>query len=72
MLYAIYGLGNVFAYANNGGHNYVYPNGTNEWRMGIDKQGSQHYLKLKVSDSAAGMILDKLFLQGAENALKYL
>ncbi|PHH91257.1 hypothetical protein CDD83_1174 [Cordyceps sp. RAO-2017] len=64
MLYAIEGLGDVFSIGNRG-HNYVYPNGTNRWLPTDKKSGSHNYLKLNVSSSAAGAILDQLFMQGA-------
>ena len=54
-LYAIHGPGDLFAFGNDGGHNYVYPNGSNVW-LPESKEYPQHYLKLKVSDEKAGEV----------------
>ncbi|KAL4964635.1 inosine-uridine preferring nucleoside hydrolase-domain-containing protein [Aspergillus stella-maris] len=70
VLYAINGLGDIFAFGNEGGHNYVYPNGTNVWQPEDKLEGSHSYLKLKVGTSVAGALLDKLFLHGALNVAK--
>jgi hypothetical protein len=68
MLYAIQGLGDIFAFGNSGGHNHVYPNGTNAWLPGEKQESSHDYLELKISPSAAGEVLDQLFLQGARRS----
>ncbi|KAK2598162.1 hypothetical protein QQS21_005713 [Conoideocrella luteorostrata] len=65
MLYAIYGLGDIFAYGNKCGYNLVYPNGTNVWQLGKKADGIHHYLKLKISPPLAGALLDQLYLKGA-------
>jgi hypothetical protein len=65
MLYATQGLGDIFTFGNSGGHNHVHPNGTNVWQPGEKQESNHHYLRLKISPSAAGEALDQLFLQGA-------
>ncbi|KAL4891363.1 inosine-uridine preferring nucleoside hydrolase-domain-containing protein [Aspergillus ambiguus] len=70
VLYAIQGLGDVFTFGNNGGHNHVYPNGTNVWLAEDGQQGPQHYLELKTTPAETGDLLDRLFLQGAVVAAK--
>ncbi|KAI5916992.1 inosine-uridine preferring nucleoside hydrolase-domain-containing protein [Camillea tinctor] len=67
MLYAIEGLGRVFRFGNFGGHNYVYPDGQNEWRSESNGR-EQHYLELVVSNQTAGSVLDHMFIQGAKRA----
>ena len=66
-LYAIHGFGDLFEFGNDGGHNYVYANGSNVW-LPESKEYPQHYLKLKVSDEKAGEVLDQLFIDGARQA----
>ncbi|PLB36802.1 inosine-uridine preferring nucleoside hydrolase-domain-containing protein [Aspergillus candidus] len=71
VLYAIEGLGDIFKYGNSGGHNHVFPNGSNAWQAEGDGHAGQHrYLKLNVSPAAAGALLDRLFLRGAVAAAK--
>ncbi|PHH61191.1 hypothetical protein CDD82_3567 [Ophiocordyceps australis] len=70
VLYAIQGLGNVFEYGEDG-YNYVYPNGTNEWQNTTREDAHHRFLKLQMSPSEAGAILDELFLQGAMAASRH-
>ncbi|KAI9934545.1 hypothetical protein ASPWEDRAFT_175272 [Aspergillus wentii DTO 134E9] len=63
-LYAVQGLGELFKYGNSGGHNHIYPNGSNVW-LPESKGNSQHWLELAVPPTAAGKVLDELFLDGA-------
>ncbi|KAE8155331.1 inosine-uridine preferring nucleoside hydrolase-domain-containing protein [Aspergillus avenaceus] len=67
VLYAIEGLGRTFVYGNEGGRNYVYPDGRNEW-LQRDSPHAQHYLELAVSEKDAGALLDEYFVQGAAMA----
>ena len=61
----IEGLGKLFKIGSSGGHNYVYPNGSNAWLP--DTDGRKHrYLNSTVSPSEMGLILDNLYMQGAE------
>ncbi|KAK5995007.1 hypothetical protein PT974_03397 [Cladobotryum mycophilum] len=70
MLYAIEGLGDIFQFGNKGGHNYVFPDGRNEWQPRDD--GRKHnYLELKVPEATAGALLDRMFLQGAKQAARF-
>lgn len=46
-----------------GGHNFVYPNGSNVW-LPESKENPQHWLKPLVSNTTAGAVLDQLFLDG--------
>lgn len=64
MLYAIQGAGDLFTFGNDGGHNYVYPNGSNAWVHG-DPEHPQHYLKLKVSEDQAAGVVENMFVDGA-------
>jgi hypothetical protein len=64
VLYAIEGLGDLFAFGNSGGHNFVYSNGSNVW-LPESKENPQHWLKLLVSNATAGAALNQLFLDGA-------
>lgn len=68
VLYAIEGLGEAFEIGSKGGHNYVYPNGTNEWQPGNKQNASHQYLKLRVAPSMAGAILDRHLVTGAAKA----
>ncbi|KAE8381221.1 inosine-uridine preferring nucleoside hydrolase-domain-containing protein [Aspergillus bertholletiae] len=67
MLYAIQGVSDMFVYANEGGHNCVYPDGRNEWLPG-NSLYPQKYLKLQMSDTEAGELLDGLYLETAIRA----
>ncbi|KAB8263255.1 inosine-uridine preferring nucleoside hydrolase-domain-containing protein, partial [Aspergillus pseudonomiae] len=69
VLYAIDGLGSMFEYANNGGQNYIYPNGRNEW-LPDNPLYPQKYLKLRMSETQAGEILDVLYLDTARRAAR--
>ncbi|KAF2108293.1 inosine/uridine-preferring nucleoside hydrolase [Lophiotrema nucula] len=62
--YACQGLGNWFEYGNEGGYNYVFPNGSNTW-VQDGNVTNQHYLRLKVGNETVARELDELFLQGA-------
>ena len=64
MVYAGEGLGKWFEYGNANGYNYVYPNGTNIW-VEDERRTSQHYLKLKISNTTVAKELDRLLLRGA-------
>ncbi|KAH9904082.1 inosine/uridine-preferring nucleoside hydrolase [Xylariomycetidae sp. FL2044] len=68
VLYAIEGLGDIFAYGNDDGYNYVYPNGSNVW-MPDTTTTDQHWLKLAVTNSTAALELDRLFLEGAQSVV---
>lgn len=70
VLYAIEGPGNYFQFGNNGGHNYIYPNGTNVWQSQSSPGSDHHYLQLKVSPSTIGAYLDRILLRGAIAARK--
>ncbi|KAF2493619.1 hypothetical protein BU16DRAFT_551412 [Lophium mytilinum] len=63
VLYACQGLGTLFEYEGAGGRNYVYPNVSNEWVYGVEKQ--QRWLKLKASNVTAANELERLYLKGA-------
>ncbi|PHH59989.1 hypothetical protein CDD81_2223 [Ophiocordyceps australis] len=67
MLYAIEGLGQIFEYGE-GGYNYIYSNGTNEWQNATRNNAQHRFLKLTVSPREAGAVLDEYFLQGAMTA----
>ncbi|KAH8899056.1 inosine/uridine-preferring nucleoside hydrolase [Thozetella sp. PMI_491] len=64
LLYAINGLGELFEYGNQLGHNSVAADGSNAWVYDESIRG-QHWLKLKVSNEAASEELDRLYLRGA-------
>ncbi|KAB8208123.1 glycosyl hydrolases family 28-domain-containing protein [Aspergillus parasiticus] len=67
VLYAINGISNMFVYANKPGHNYVYPDGRNEWLPDNslyppDNLYPQKYLKLQMSEQSAGESIAKVQL----------
>jgi hypothetical protein len=65
LLYAAYGLGNLFTVGNeNGGYNHINPDGSNRWVDGPSKQ-KQRYLRLKVSHAEAASVLDQKYMEGA-------
>lgn len=64
VLYAAQGKGRMFEFGAHGGHNHVYPNGSNIWRN-LSSTYPQHYLRLSVSNATAGEVLDDLYLRGA-------
>jgi hypothetical protein len=63
VLYACQGLGEIFEYEGMRGYNYVFPNGSNEWVYGVEKE--QRYLKLQVSNVSAANELERLYLKRA-------
>ncbi|KAK0385670.1 hypothetical protein NLU13_6847 [Sarocladium strictum] len=69
VLYGVEGLGCMFEYEGEGGRNYVFPNGSNEWRYGEagddGMRGEQRWLKLKVKNETGGAKLDELYLRGS-------
>lgn len=73
VMYAVEGLGCLFEEEGKGGRNYVFQNGSNEWRWDKDekdeaegkKRGEQRWLKLKVKNETAETVLDDMFLRGA-------
>ncbi|KAK2057364.1 inosine/uridine-preferring nucleoside hydrolase [Colletotrichum caudatum] len=67
VLYAMQGLGEVFEYGNENGHNFVYANGSNEWVFDGNVT-NQFWLNLKVDNVTAAAALDKLYLEGALSA----
>ncbi|KAE8415040.1 glycosyl hydrolases family 28-domain-containing protein [Aspergillus pseudocaelatus] len=69
VLYAIEGRGKMFAYADERGHNYVYPDGRNEWLPG-NPLSPQRYLKLRMSETQAGDFLDDFYLDTAKRAAR--
>ena len=69
VLYAIDGLSNMFVYANKGGHNYIYPDGRNEW-LPDSPLYPQKYLKLRMSEEEAGELLDNIYLDTATRAAR--
>ncbi|KAE8333914.1 inosine-uridine preferring nucleoside hydrolase-domain-containing protein [Aspergillus sergii] len=75
VLYAINGISNMFVYANKAGHNYVYPDGRNEWLPDNslyppDNSYPQKYLKLQMSEQSAGEVLDNIYLDTATIAAR--
>ncbi|KIW07254.1 uncharacterized protein PV09_02109 [Verruconis gallopava] len=64
IMYAAYGLGDLFEFGNQHGYNHVEPNGTNNW-IDDPSKVEQHYLHLKTSESKAAAKLDKLYLHAA-------
>jgi hypothetical protein len=64
VLYAIHGLGELFEYGNQAGHNHVLSNGSNIW-VWDETIRDHHWLKLKVDNTTAGAELDRLMLEGA-------
>ncbi|KAL4888903.1 inosine-uridine preferring nucleoside hydrolase-domain-containing protein [Aspergillus ambiguus] len=64
ILYAAKGKIDIFEFGNQGGYNYVYPNGTNSWQSHVG-QYPQHYLRLAMSNITVGERVDKLYLRGA-------
>ncbi|KAK1985467.1 inosine/uridine-preferring nucleoside hydrolase [Colletotrichum cereale] len=68
VLYAMQGLGEVFEYGNEKGHNFVYANGSNEW-VYDGNVTNQFWLNLKVDNVTAAAALDKLYLEGALSAV---
>lgn len=64
VLYAMDGPGQLFEFANDGGYNFVYANGSNVW---VEDEGvkDQHWLKLKVDNATAASVLDKMMLEAA-------
>ncbi|GKT61794.1 inosine/uridine-preferring nucleoside hydrolase [Colletotrichum tofieldiae] len=68
VLYAIQGLGGIFEYGNKNGHNFVYANGSNEWRFDRNVT-NQFWLNLKVDNITAAAALDELYLEGALSAV---
>ncbi|KAI1334944.1 inosine/uridine-preferring nucleoside hydrolase [Xylariaceae sp. FL0016] len=67
VLYAVGGLGDVFAFGNEVGYNHVFLNGSNEW---VFDEGvtDQRWLRLRVSNETASARLDELYLRGARMA----
>ncbi|KAI1128550.1 inosine/uridine-preferring nucleoside hydrolase [Nemania abortiva] len=66
VLYAIYGLGDLFQFGNEYGFNNVEPNGSNRW-IWDDKVRHQFFLRLKCDEETAAAEVDRLFLQGARS-----
>jgi inosine-uridine nucleoside N-ribohydrolase len=64
VLYAIDGLGELFEFGNDGGYNFVYPNGSNVW-VEDEKVRNQHWLKLKVDNVTAAGYLDDMFVEAS-------
>lgn len=64
MLYAIDGLGQLFEFGNDGGHNFVYANGSNAW-VADESTTDQHWLKLKVDNATAASSLDDKMVEAA-------
>jgi hypothetical protein len=69
VLYAIDGLGDLFQYGNQFGHNHVYPNGSNTWIFD-ENQTDQRWLELKVEIDIASTRVDQLLLDGAVSGAK--
>jgi hypothetical protein len=69
ILYAADGLGKLFKFGNEFGHNHVEANGSNRW-IYDEKRTSQHFLRLKESNKTAATKLDRLFLNAARKYAK--
>jgi inosine-uridine nucleoside N-ribohydrolase len=67
ILYAVNGLGDLFAVEDDHGYNHIESNGTNRWIYDGHSR-NQSYLRLKVDNEVAAADLDKLFL---ETAMKF-
>ncbi|KAF2805840.1 inosine/uridine-preferring nucleoside hydrolase [Mytilinidion resinicola] len=65
VLYAINGLDKLFEAQGKGGHNHVFPNGSNAWVYDNTKK-NQQWLKFKVSNVTAANELETLCLQGVK------
>lgn len=61
VFYAIYGTGNLFTLAGDGGSNHVNPDGSNEYLSSPDKD--QNYLVKTASDSTIAQALSDLMVQ---------
>ncbi|KAI1302639.1 inosine/uridine-preferring nucleoside hydrolase [Xylaria venustula] len=64
ILYAICGLGDLFAFGNEHGYNHIDASGANRWIWDQDVR-NQFFLRLRVDEGTAAAKLDKLFLEGA-------
>lgn len=64
IVYATDGLGHLFEFGNDYGHNHIEANGTNRWIWDSQKQ-DQFFLRLKAKNETAASEIDRLFLQGA-------
>ena len=69
IMYAAYGLGDMFEFGNVRGYNRINADGSNEWvNEATDKH--QHYLRLKISNEEAAAILDEKYLEAARKFAK--
>jgi len=68
MLYAVDGLGELFEFGNDGGYNFVHPNGSNVWVVD-EKVRNQHWLKLKVDNVTAAGLLDDMMVEASWSAV---
>lgn len=64
VLYATNGLGDLFEFGNDYGHNHIEADGTNRWIWNSQIR-NQFFLRLKADNETAAAELDRLFLQGA-------
>ncbi|KAI0202767.1 inosine/uridine-preferring nucleoside hydrolase [Astrocystis sublimbata] len=69
VLYAIYGLGDIFDFGTEYGFNRVEMDGANQW-VWDPKTRNQSFLVLKAEEKIVAAELDRLFLQGAFSAPK--
>ena len=65
IMYATFGLGDLFEFGNNYGHNHIEPNGTNRW-VWDSQSHNQFFLRLKARNETAAAEVDRLLLQGAQ------
>jgi hypothetical protein len=64
VLYAIYGLGDLFKRGNEYGYNVIEADGTNRW-VWDSEVTNQHFLRLKGDNETAAAEVDRLLLHGA-------
>lgn len=62
------GLGKMFEFGNEYGHNHIFENGSNQW-IWDESITNQHFLRLRMSNDSAAQELDRLYLRGAQSAL---
>lgn len=69
ILYAAYGLGDLFTLGNEYGYNHIEADGSNKW-VDDASNTTQHFLRLKVSHEKAAAVLDEKYLLAARNFAK--
>lgn len=69
ILFAVNGLGRLFKYGNDHGHNHIEPDGTNKWIWDTQTR-NQFFLRLNVDYETAAAELDRLYLLAAERFAK--